>query len=456
MSHEELKSIMGLIDEAKESAKMQRDMITEDLEDSNFDVEKLEELVKANTFPTDAELTEEEVTKYAELLATNTDDPDHKYYELYVEEGDDEEISIRRWLMHGIKSVQDMLKSEANIEELEKEAQDEVKSYTDYLCSEAYDKLRQETLETWKTSLEHETDSAKIRKLKKNIYIVENRFTLGFLFERLNDPKTHDKEHASLVESFFNNNRSNYMMERFDAKCKQFGLSHDVYGYLLDIEERYLEEKYHVYNNFFLFAALRFIGHCDGSEINEAKETIQCMLNLVYSRFYSDEVKEIFLNTIRKFLDEFEAEYDRFDKDNILQPNHPYRIEKKKAKDAETRKKIYEFLEKNGYIEDKENAPEELEEMEIADLISYYNEKVAELDAQKEAEKKAAEAEESDDEEEDEEDVEDEEESDDEESTEDTSVEETEETPSEEDSDDTDEGEIVEESVVDEMKADAE
>ena len=273
--------------------------------------------------------------------------------------------------------MKEMMDAENNLSELQKEADDEIESYAQYVCSEEYDNHRIKNIEMWKSMLERETNPTKAARIRKTIYVVENRFTLDFMFERLNNPKTHDKEKSAIIESFFDNNRSNYMMTKFSDKCQQFGLTKNLYTYLLDIEERYLDEKYHVYNNFFLFTALRFISHCGESEINEAKEVIQCMLNLVYNKFYSEDVKEIFLGTIRKFLDQFEDVRDVFDEKNILHPNHPYRIEKQKMREMSLRKKIYDDLEKNAGIVVSEHQ-EELDALEINELLSYYDEKVKE------------------------------------------------------------------------------
>ena len=122
-----------------------------------------------------------------------------------------------------------------------------------------------------------------------------------------------------------------------------------------------------------------------------AKEVVQCMLNLIYNRFYSEEVKETFLNTIRSFLDEFMDDTEIFNEKNILHPGHPYRIQKKKEKDAALRARIYEQLTIKGYA-NVEEEKESLDAMEINELLSYYNEREAEAVAAEEAKKEAEEA----------------------------------------------------------------
>lgn len=388
MNQNEIKSIVMLLNEAKESAKMQRELIESDLESYGIDSAALEELVKSQE--DGFTLTDEKVEEYYETV--KLDGADDAIEAFQVENNTDVLGGKRAWLKYAIDSINDMISSEEDLEELEEEANGEIKSYTDYICSEAYDKHRMNNIEMWKSMIERETNPVKISKLKKSIYIVENRYTLAFMFERLHNEKTATKEHQAMLESFFNNARSNYMMEKFAAKCDQFGFSRDLYRYLLDIEERYLEEKYHVFNNFFLFTAMRFIGHCGGEEINMAKEVVQCMLNLVYNRFYSEEVKETFLNTIRTFLDEFMNDSEIFNEKNILHPGHPYRIQKKKEKDAALRQRIYEMMTEKGYANVEEEKGS-LDAMEINELLSYYNEREAEAVAAEEDKKEAEEAE---------------------------------------------------------------
>ena len=364
MNANEIKSITMLIDEAKESAKMQRDLITDDLRERGINVIVLEDLVKNQA--EDFELTDAIVSEYFDKISTGENEVAEEDRKEYVD--------------YAIKSIKDLISTDNDLEKLTEEANGEIKSYADYICSEAYDKHRMNNIEMWKTMLAREKNPMKARKLTKAIYIAENRYTLAFMFERLNNPATHEKEKRALVESFFSDSRSNYTLHKFGDKCKQFGFSRDLYKYLLDLEERYLEEKYHVFNNFFLFSAIRFIGHCVDDEINEAKEIVQCMLNLVYSRFYSEDVKETFLNAIRAFLDNFEDDREAFNEKNILHPGHPYRIAREKVREANLREKLYSDMQSKLGLKIIE-VKDELDKMSIGDLMRYYEEKKKETEA---------------------------------------------------------------------------
>lgn len=367
MNANEIKSITLLINEAKESAKLQRELITDDLTDRKANISVLEDIVRdmCEDPDEDFELSDSVVTEYYDAI--------HMGDEVLDDAGK------REYVEYAIDSFKDIISTENDLAKLEQEANGEIKSYTDYICSEAYDKHRMNNIEMWKTMLAREENPVKARKLKKAIYIAENRYTLAFMFERLNNPATHEKEKKALVESFFSNSRSNYTLHKFGDKCKQFGFSQDLYKYLLDLEERYLEEKYHVFNNFFLFSAIRFIGHCVDDEINEAKEIVQCMLNLVYNRFYSEDVKDTFLNAIRTFLDNFEYDREAFNENNILHPGHPYRIAKEKEREANLREKLYSDMQSKLGLKIIE-VKDELDKMSIGDLMRYYKEKEKETE----------------------------------------------------------------------------
>lgn len=373
MNANEIKSITLLINEAKESAKLQRELITDDLTDRKVNISVLEDIVRdmCEEPDEDFELSDSVVREYYDAIHTGDEVLD--------------DAGKREYVQYAIDSVKDIISTENDLAKLEQEANGEIKSYTDYICSEAYDQHRMKNIEMWKSMLEREENPVKARKLQKAIYIAENRFTLIFMFERLNNPATHDMEKVSMIESFFGSTKSNYALQRFAEKCKQFGFSKDLYRYLLDLEERYLDEKYHVFNNFFLFTAVRFIGHCGDDEINEAKEVVQCMLNLVYNRFYSEDVREIFLSTIRTFLDQFEDVREIFDEKNILHPNHPYRIQKEKEREANLRAKLYgEMVQKLGIK--LEEMKKELDAMSMQELISYYDTKLKEQESKEKEE----------------------------------------------------------------------
>ena len=109
------------------------------------------------------------------------------------------------------------------------------------------------------------------------------------------------------------------------------------------------------------------------------------MLNLVYNRFYSEDVREIFLSTIRTFLDQFEDVREIFDEKNILHPNHPYRIQKEKEREANLRAKLYgEMVQKLGIK--LEEMKKELDAMSMQELLSYYDTKLKEQESKEKEE----------------------------------------------------------------------
>lgn len=279
-----------------------------------------------------------------------------------------------------IENVIDVLEFKHEMKKLSETAREENQRYADYVCSQEYDNLRVLQITMYEKELESTTDVRRKLELKRKIYYLKERFSVGFLYERLKDPKTKDNEYNNILESFFNGQRSMYLLEKFKEKCSQFGLSDDVHKYLLNIEENFLEEKYHVFNNFFLNMVMRYVGHCDSTSADSGKLVIQDMLNLNYHRFYSDEVREIFLQSIREFLDQFDSERDRFEKMNITHPKHPTRIQKNVERERALRKNIYEDIWKHGGDVDTDK----LDAMDINELMKYHSNWKEELEKAKE------------------------------------------------------------------------
>ena len=369
MKQSELRAVMSLINEARENAKFQRELIFENLRERCIDPDKLEQAMHVAE-----DRNPLKTAGVDNLYAVVALEGAEEIIKGYMEDREDITNARTLWLEEAIKDVETVIKSEEDIQDLAAEASTEMKSYAEYVSSEKYDQQRQRNLELWKEMLVKETDYGKRRRLEHAIKVTENRFSISFMFERLHNEKTAASEKQALIDVFFDNRKSRYMIDKFISKCEQFGVSKDVYHYLLNIEENFLEEKYHVFNNFFLHAAMRYIGHCGYEESDEMKTIIQNLLNLVYNRYYSDEVKEIFLTSIRSFLDMFEDVRDIFDEGNILHPGHPYRIQKEKEREAGMRKDIYEKLDE--MLGAMRPPISDLDEKSIPELIEYYNEQV--------------------------------------------------------------------------------
>lgn len=259
--------------------------------------------------------------KTASFLAEYEEDREESRYAL-----------MKRMLQDIFREWKDLQDDRKTIADIENDYNKEVAVYSDYLSSKAYDDDQQKKITMLSELLSGENlkklDSISTRKIKREILVLTQRHSLEYLYDRLNDPKIGQKEIQRIVESYFDHNKSTYIMKRFKDRCNQMGLSPDVQQHLINLEEGFLEPEFHVFNNLYLFFVMNCIAYGDVSVSRELKQPIRCMLNLVYHKFYADEPREMFLNSMRGFLRRFEAYRDLFNEKNILHPGHPHRIKR--------------------------------------------------------------------------------------------------------------------------------
>ena len=245
--------------------------------------------------------------------------------------------------------------SEKDVEELKSQMNSVVKEYHNYMCSPEYEEKRKKNIETLEKRIQELKENGKsydhheVAQMSKKIETMKNIINGSFILNRL---KVNGKsEVSSIVKSYFDNKKSSYIIDRFKDKIIKVGFNKDTYRFFFNIEEKYLPEEYHVYNNLFLFIVMRFIAYINiNSEDDRSyvRSIVSSISKLIYEK-YTEEYKEQFINTIKECLDYFEDYRDKFDKDNILHPNHPKRIEREKAKETEERNIFLKTLELNGY-----------------------------------------------------------------------------------------------------------
>lgn len=263
------------------------------------------------------------------------DDEDLKKIYDKFHKGDEEEFDPEA-IKDIIKKIFEIVDIRNEAASLRNEANNAIEEYTKYITSPEYIQKKKERLEHLKEMAEKETDEVEKKKVMKLIETLEATSTLSFLFTRLD--KIGDKECESVINTYFDNNRSKYVIDRYVSKCKRLGFNPDIYKYFFNIEEKFLDEKYHVFNNLFLYYAMRFIAYAD---IDNSGEKMYChalinnMTNLLYHKFPTQQDEDAFKALIGKLLDKFEYARDYFDKNNITHPNHPRRIEKDKEQEQE-------------------------------------------------------------------------------------------------------------------------
>ena len=113
------------------------------------------------------------------------------------------------------------------------------------------------------------------------------------------------KEIDSIKVAYFDKSKGSYIIDKYKAKIKHFGFEEKLFHYFFNIEENFLEEEYHVYNNLFLFIYMRMVAYSDPYDKTE-KMYIQSLTsnlaNLIYHRFDSTENEKNFLEIIKRVL----------------------------------------------------------------------------------------------------------------------------------------------------------
>ena len=172
-----------------------------------------------------------------------------------------EEESIRKILLEIKKDSMTIYQVRQQINELKDESADILKEYNTYLSSSEVRKKKMERLEKMKEMSEKETDENKKKEMMKKISIMESSYSLSFLFDRID--KYGKKEIESIKNAFFDKARGSYIIKRYKDKIKLFGFNQKTYRYFFNIEENFLPESYHVFNNLFLFIYMRTVAYYD-------------------------------------------------------------------------------------------------------------------------------------------------------------------------------------------------
>lgn len=243
---------------------------------------------------------------------------------------------IRSIVMDTWNTVSEINKLKSDKESMMKEANDAYQNYFNYVNSSEYKEKKFKKIEELKSQVETETDPTKKREIEHKLKVVEASTTLSFLTDRLEDRP--EKEASNITDTYFNNQRSTLVMNKFASRLPRFGYNPDIYKRFLNFEEMFLPEEYHDLNNIFLFHVMRFISYTDpyNKDDNMYVSSILIKLyNLTYHKFEDQEAENDFIEFIKKVDDYFMPFIEEFKFKNSTSPNHPER----KRRDAEFEQK---------------------------------------------------------------------------------------------------------------------
>lgn len=230
---------------------------------------------------------------------------------------------------------------EKEAESLRNDMNDILKDYMEYLNSPELEKKKEDRLQLLKKQAENEQDEYQKGKILKMISIMENSKSLAFLVERFS---SYGKKEVNKIEDlFFHEARGSYIIDRYKKKIPKFGFDAKLYRYYFNLEERFLEEKYHPFNNLFLFCYMRFVAHADPYNKMDkiyVQAVTSAIANLIYHKNGDSESEKELLDIIRLVDDNFVDHAEKFIQDNTTHPTHPIRINAEKKYETERKEKL--------------------------------------------------------------------------------------------------------------------
>lgn len=256
------------------------------------------------------------------------------------------EVGALRHILQDIKEdSMNLFSTEQEMKKLRNDSSDILNEYFTYLSSKEAQQQRMKRLKRMKEAAEKESNEVEKKKIMKMISAMEASYDLSFLFTRFE--KLGKKEISSIKEAYFDKNKGSYIIDKYKTKIKNFGFEPKLYHYFFNIEENFLEEEYHIYNNLFLFIYMRMVAYNDPYDKTE-KMYIQSLTsnlaNLIYHRFDSTENEKNFLEIIKKVLNHFEEYRDYFKEYNTTQPTHPARIEAMRKHETKRKEMLIEKM----------------------------------------------------------------------------------------------------------------
>ena len=252
---------------------------------------------------------------------------------------------VRAEMMEVKNSSLVLLSAKSGADKLKEESTTIFTEYMNYVTSDKAKEIKKKNLESLKQSLELEKDDRKKREMEEMIRVMESSMNYDFMYDRFR--ALGDKEVENIKNGFFSNRQGGYIMERFYKKMKMFGFKQDLYTYFLNIEETFLDEKYHPFNNLFLYIYARMIAYSDPynkKDVMFANAINSGLASLVYHKFESTEQELNFKGIIMGIDDYFMDDREFFEKNNTTYEKHPERIEYEAGKEDALRKFYIEKL----------------------------------------------------------------------------------------------------------------
>lgn len=298
----------------------------------------------------------EEILKLYAIDASSISKLLTEYRKPYEDSENLSDVGVYRHVLTLLNDLQiTLMSSKKEMDSLKDESSEILNDFVNYLSSDKVKESRRKRLEAYKAQLSMETDEVKCAKMKRMISAMEATNSLSFLFERVK--KYGKKEIDSIISSFFDEKRGSYIINKCKSKLPKFGFDENRYKFFFNLEETFLPENYHAYNNLFLFCYMRMVAYADPYNKEEqmyVREVTACMANLIYHKFNGVDNEVAFMDIIKKTDDQFKDYYEYFLKNNTTAPDHPVRKEYSLKYEATRKKKLIEKMKEmkiDGYNE---------------------------------------------------------------------------------------------------------
>ena len=265
------------------------------------------------------------------------------------EEGETEEVVYRRIVMELKKMQLGLIENQQTYKEGVAQTLQIGDEYRNFLSSNAYKEKRDKMMENLRAEATNEKDELKKAKMLRKIKLFDDTVNLDFFKKRLVEHT--DKEVKAIVRGFFNEREGTTMITKYGSRITKFGFEKDLYSKFFNIEERFLPEEYHVFNNLFLYMYMRFVSFADPYfERDKAyvKAITANIASLIYHRFNNEQAKTEFVDFIKSCLDYFADYREKFDENNTTHPNHKDQIAKREKHESQRKELILKRFEELG------------------------------------------------------------------------------------------------------------
>ena len=229
--------------------------------------------------------------------------------------------------MKEVKTLQmNLYSAEQEASKLKEQSNDILNDYFEYLSSPEVTAARKNHLDKMKELAAAETDTNKKYKMMQMIDSMEKADTMDFLFSGFYRDTA--REIKLIMDQYFDEKRGSYIIDRYKTRMPKFGFDVNLYKYFFNLEENFLNEKYHAFNNLFLFVYMRYIAYADPYDKKDklfVQSITSALANMIYHKFNSTTEEQRFIHIIEKLEDYFMDHYEYFMENNTTRPGHPVR-----------------------------------------------------------------------------------------------------------------------------------